>query len=150
MPRHPWIRSFIAEPSRGGWQVFLLGSKIESGFVAKWDNLKSVPTWGHTFTKHGSKVKDSQLIDRARSVGHQIGAWSDDVAAANFLASVATTLGPGAHKLPMPSGLRGRVFTGDGQAHVPDQVLIVVTEIGSVKTAYPQSSRIPTSAQGEP
>lgn len=28
MPRHPWIRDFIAEPSRGGWQIFLLGSKI--------------------------------------------------------------------------------------------------------------------------
>lgn len=38
----------------------------------KWGNPKSKPTYGHTFSEHGQKMKPSQLIDRARNKDHQV------------------------------------------------------------------------------
>ncbi|MGC5340402.1 RHS repeat domain-containing protein, partial [Escherichia coli] len=44
----------------------------------KWGNPKSKPTYGHTFSEHGQKMKPNQLIDRARNKGHQVGQYLDD------------------------------------------------------------------------
>ncbi|WP_319939676.1 hypothetical protein [Xenorhabdus littoralis] len=41
----------------------------------KWVNLKSKPTYGHTFSEHGQKLKQNQLADRARAKGHQVGQY---------------------------------------------------------------------------
>ncbi|HAH0866480.1 TPA: hypothetical protein GFY00_08915 [Escherichia coli] len=79
----------------------------------KWGNPKSKPTYGHTFSEHGQKMKPSQLIDRARNKGHQVGQYLDDNSAADFIASVAKK-GPGVHDVPLPTNIKGRGYLPDG------------------------------------
>ena len=110
----------------------------------KWGNPASRPTYGHSFLDHGKKVTDRQLIDRARSEGHQIGKWLDDQAAADFAANIAKR-GPGAHYVDLPSDVKGRCFLPDGTEIVPDRAIIVVKKDGSLTTFYPYSSKYPTT-----
>jgi hypothetical protein len=107
----------------------------------KWGNPKSGPTYGHTFDDHGKKLKPSQLSDRARAKGHQIGQWTDDKAAADFIAEVAKK-GPGVHEAPLPAGM-GRSFMGDGKELATDMARVVVKPDGAVRTAFPYSSAHP-------
>jgi len=104
----------------------------------KWGNSKSKPTYGHTFSEHGQKMKPGQLIDRARSKGHQVGQYLDDNAAADFIASVAKK-GPGVHDVPLSKNIKGRGYLPDGTEIVPDMARVVVKPDGSVRTSFPFS-----------
>lgn len=114
----------------------------------RWGNPKSKPTYGHTFLDHGQKVKDEQLIDRARTkdlnepatAPHQIGAWNNDKTAADIIAEAVRGRKPGdVFDITIPAK-SGRSFTGDSKALTADKARIVIGENGSVTTAYPFSS----------
>ncbi|MBN1207138.1 MAG: hypothetical protein JXB05_19790 [Myxococcaceae bacterium] len=107
----------------------------------KWGNPHSRPTYGHTFLDHTSKLSPTQLADRARSLGHQVGQWADDEAAATFIADVAKR-GPGVHDVPLPKGL-GRSFLADGTELTTDMARVVVKSNGAVRTAFPYNSAHP-------
>ena len=105
----------------------------------KWGNPKSRPTYGHTFLDHTSALTKEQLADRARDLGHQVGQWTDDTAAARFLAEQVAKKGPGTHDVTIPQGL-GRSFLGDGTALTTDMARIVVKPDGTIRTAFPFNS----------
>ena len=117
-----------------------LGLSRECNF--KWGNPKSKPTYGHTFSEHGQKMKPTQLIDRARNKGHQVGQYLDDSAAAEFIGSVAQK-GPGVHDVPLPNNIKGRGYLPDGTEIVPDMARVVVKNDGSVRTSFPFISSQP-------
>ena len=54
-------------------------SKKDRAKDIKWDNPKLVVAYGHSVSKHGSKRKKQQFIDRARSTGKDQGQWIDDM-----------------------------------------------------------------------
>jgi hypothetical protein len=108
----------------------------------KWGNSKSRPTYGHTFDEHGAKKTPAQLTDRARAQGVQNGQWTNDQAAADFVADVAKR-GPGVHEVPLPQGVGGRSFLPNGAEVVSDSARIVVNPNGGVKTSFPYSSQHP-------
>ncbi|ORF22631.1 hypothetical protein BGI03_00115 [Snodgrassella alvi] len=108
----------------------------------KWGNPKSKPTYGHTFSDHGQKVKSNQLKDRARSKGHQIGQYDDDKLAAEFIANVAKK-GSGVHDVPLPQNIKGRGYLPDGTEIFPDMARVVVKPDGSVRTSFPFNSSYP-------
>ena len=126
------------------------GSKIKSkiksseqqagGVGRKWGNPKSRPTYGHTFIDHTQKAKPKSLADRARSLGHQVGQWMDDAAAAEFIAKVAKERGPGKWDVPLPSNLKGRSFLGNLTELPADMARIIVKPNGAVRTAFPYNS----------
>jgi RHS repeat-associated protein len=109
----------------------------------KWGNPASAPTYGHTFKDHTSKLKEFQLQDRARNLKHQVGHWSDDKTAAKFIADVALR-GPGVHEVPIPESM-GNSYLPTGDKIAVDTGIIVVKRDGSVRTAYPASSKHPRS-----
>jgi hypothetical protein len=111
----------------------------------KWGNPRSKPTYGHTFLDHGSKVKDFQLIDRARSLEHQVGNWSNDKVAADFLEEIAKR-GAGTYDVPLPNSVQGKTFLPTGVELKPDMARVVVKPDGTIRTAFPYSSNYPTSA----
>jgi hypothetical protein len=116
-------------------------TSAEKTTPTKWGNPKSTPVYGHTFLEHGSKLTREQLVDRARNLGHQIGQWIDDDAAARFIAEVARR-GPGIHDAPLPGGL-GRTFLANGTELATDMARVVVKPNGTVRTAFPFSSAHP-------
>jgi hypothetical protein len=107
----------------------------------KWGNPLSKPTYGHTFLDHTQKLSHTQLADRARSLGHQVGQWTDDKAAATFIADVAKR-GPGVHDVPLPKGL-GRSLLANGTELMTDMARIIVKPNGAVRTAFPYNSAHP-------
>jgi hypothetical protein len=107
----------------------------------KWGNPLSRPTYGHTFLDHTSTLSSTRLADRARSLGHQVGQWTEDRAAATFIADVAKR-GPGVHDVPLPAGL-GRSILADGTELAADMARIVVKANGTVRTAFPYNSVYP-------
>lgn len=113
------------------------GVKITKG--QNWGNWKSTPTFGHAFSDHGAKVRAQSLIDRAHRKGHQIGQFTDNQAAADFIAGAVKGKEPGAYDIPI-GDLGGRGFLPDGTEVVPDMVRVVVKPNGSVRTAFPYSS----------
>ena len=48
------------------------------GPTLKWDAHDSIDTFGHTITRHGQRESRDALIRRAKTDGHQIGAWTND------------------------------------------------------------------------
>ena len=80
-----------------------------------------------------------QLIDRARSLGHQVGQWLDDQNAADFLAEIAQR-GEGVYDVHLPSNVRGRSFLPNGTEVFADMARVVVKADGSIRTAFPFSS----------
>jgi len=126
-----------SEGSEGGGAPF---SFVGPGEF-KWDNPLSRPTYGHTFLDHTSKLSPTQLADRARSLGHQVGQWTDDKAAATFIADIAKR-GPGVHDVPLPKGL-GRSFLAGGTELTTDMARVVVKSNGAVRTAFPYNSAHP-------
>jgi hypothetical protein len=109
----------------------------------RWENPLSTPTYGHSFLRHGARQTRTQLTDRARSLGHQVGQWTDDRAAAEFIARVARE-GPGVHDVSLPPSL-GRGFLPNGTEIAPDMARIIVKQDGAVRTAFPFSSHFPTT-----
>ena len=105
----------------------------------KWGNPKSTPTYGHTFSEHGEKKTAEQLTDRARSLGNQVGQWSNNQDAADFLADIAKN-GEGVYDVDLPSNVEGRSYLPDGTEVTADKAKVVVKSDGSIRTAYPYSS----------
>jgi hypothetical protein len=124
-----------------------LGARMDAWTTAtgaggfKWGNPRSRPTYGHTFLDHTGKLKSTQLVDRARALGHQVGQWTDDELAARLIADVAKR-GPGTHEVGIAAGI-GRAFMPDGTELVTDMARVVVKPDGSVRTAFPFSSLHP-------
>ena len=118
-----------------------------SGTKLKWGNPKSKNTYGHTFIKHGKKVKTTQLIDRANGFNnpHQVGQWLDDQQAADFLSEVVGGGGKeGVFDVLLPSDIKARSIMPDGTELIPDRAKIVMYPNGSIETAYPYNSNYPT------
>lgn len=120
----------------------------EEGSTLKWGNPKSVPTYGHTFLRHGQKVKQDSMQERARAADTkkgvtnqcQIGAWNDDQGAADFLATAVKGHAPGEVFETSAGGGGGRSFLADGTRLTPDKARVVMRADGSIKTAYPFAS----------
>jgi hypothetical protein len=124
-----------------GVDAFLSVVKASMELKRATDRATSKPTYGHTFLDHTHKLSRTQLVDRARSLGHQVGQWTDDKAAATFIADVAKR-GPGVHDVPLPKGL-GRSFLADATELVTDMARVVVKPNGAVRTAFPYNSTHP-------
>jgi RHS repeat-associated protein len=104
----------------------------------KWDNPKSTPTWGHTFSQHGAgNANTRDLTGRAGGTGQSQGQWTNNQEAANFLAGQRPGLQPGENVVPIPPGL-GQVVRPDGSV-VPatHAVLVPNDETGGYRTGYP-------------
>ena len=110
----------------------------------RWGNSKSKPTYGHTFLDHGESLRPTQLADRARSDGHQIGQFLDDQKAADFIGDIAQTRGSGSHDVTLPEVLPTRVVLPDGTEVPADMVRVVVKTDGSIRTSFPFSSTHPS------
>ncbi|MCP4200816.1 MAG: hypothetical protein GY769_02630 [bacterium] len=154
------VKAFLDDTCEAGGQQFVCGmppggkiGKVEKAVKAaraarrarrlakvraalRWGDPTSKVTYGHTFLEHSSKLSPRRLIDRARDLGTQVGKWADDKKAADFIAGVAKR-GPGVHDVPLPKGIAGSSFLGDGTRLVPDMARVVVKPSGAVKTAFP-------------
>lgn len=101
----------------------------------KWHNPKSVVAYGHSVSRHGSKRKKEQLLDRARNTGNDQGQWIDDmfIVEAQKLAPSK----PGAHVVEMDKPI-GRVFCPDGSIveNVKKARVIRKSDL-TVRTSYP-------------
>lgn len=139
--------AMVLTATKGLWNdpnvQFSTGNNTQSPNL-KWGNSQSKPTYGHTFTEHGQKQTPTQLKDRARSLDHQVGQWTDDQKAADFLTSVAQR-GQGVHDVPLPENVPGRSFLPDGTEVSADMARVIVKPDGSIRTAYPYSSLYSTS-----
>ncbi|MGI9599503.1 MAG: hypothetical protein ACR2QK_25285, partial [Acidimicrobiales bacterium] len=97
-------------------------------------------TFGHTFTRHGRRLKLTQLQDRARVKNTQIGQFLDDDAAAAFLAEHYDPAATAPYLVPIPAGLAARVVYPDGTVNTnPTHVRIVPhgdPDI-AIESAYP-------------
>jgi hypothetical protein len=85
---------------------------------------------------------------RRAALGHQVGKFVDDPVAAAAISKYIreNKLEPGAHEIPIPDGVAGVGFLKD-RTHLtnPDKVLIYIKKNGRSKTAYPFSSKHPSS-----
>ncbi len=72
----------------------------------------------------------------ARSLKHQVGNWSDDKAAADFLEEIAKK-GSRTYDISLPNNIQGNPFLPTGIELKPD---------GIIRTAFPYNSNYPTSA----
>lgn len=70
-------------------------------------------------------------------VAQQIGKWTDDKKAADFIAGVVAKKGSGVHDEILPDGISGKSFLPDGTEIIPNMATIVVKPNGSVRTAFP-------------
>lgn len=119
------------------------GQWLVHNVICKWGNPKSTPTYGHTFLQHGEGVRLSELIDRARGLGHQNGQFLDDYEAARILGDLAQARGPGVYEIPIPEGLETRVVLPDGTEVEADFLRLVIKNDSSIRTSFPFSSNYP-------
>ena len=110
-------------------------SKKDRAKDIKWDNPKSIVAYGHSVSKHGSKRKKQQFIDRARSTGKDQGQWIDDMFIVE--AQKLAPFKPGSHIVEMGKPI-GRVFCPDGSVVENVEKAIVVRKANlTVRTSYP-------------
>ena len=109
----------------------VLGHNMNNGCP----NPKSIKIFGHTFNKHGQKIKINQLKDRARN-NQQIGQFLDDKIAAPYVFSLAQK-GPGVHEMLLPIQVEARVALPNGNIIDANLLRVIVKSDGSIKTAYP-------------
>ncbi len=74
-------------------------------------------------------------------MGHQIGQWIDDQAAAEFIAEVVLEKGPGLHHVDLPASIAARSILADGTELLVDKTFVRVRGNGSVVTAWPYNSQ---------
>lgn len=87
-------------------------------------------------------MKPTQLIDRAKSSGFQIGKWTNDQEAVDFVTDIAKK-GPGTYEVKLPNNVKGQAFLPNGTEIPTDMAVIVVRPNGGVTTAYPYNSAYP-------
>lgn len=99
-------------------------------------NVKSRPTFGHTFSEHGAGTKNtSSLTDRARSTGNPQGQWLDNDKALDFLKSQHDPNGK-VREVEIPKGM-GQVIMPDGEIVEATHARLVPKPDGTYKTAFP-------------
>lgn len=98
--------------------------------------------YGHTFSERGQRQMPTQLIDRARNLGNQVGQWLDGQKAADFLAGFGKK-GAGAYDVQLPLNVGGCSFLPNGTEIIADMVRVIVKPNGSIRTAFPFSSLYP-------
>ncbi|OAB35930.1 hypothetical protein PGLA_21105 [Paenibacillus glacialis] len=112
----------------------------------KWDVPKSLPTYGHAYSKHGSHIPDAKLKARAINDKVQIGRWDNQKDAAKLISEVAKQ-GPGVYDIELPSNVGGTSFLKTGEKVPADRAIIVVREDNSITSAYPYNSSHPTKPE---
>lgn len=112
----------------------------------KWDVPKSLPTYGHAYSKHGSHITDAKLKARAINDKVQIGRWDNQKDAAKLISEVAKQ-GPGVYDIELPSNVGGTSFLKTGEKVPADRAIIVVREDNSITSAYPYNSTHPTKPE---
>ena len=112
-----------------------------------WNNPECETTYGTTFTNHGSHHEVIAMMIKSQKKGRQLGQWTDDKKAAEFIEKIVKERGVGVHDVLLPrtalEGFPSVVYLSAGMKHYADKARIIVNEDGSVKTAYP-FSRIET------
>nr|WP_257454672.1 hypothetical protein [Archangium lipolyticum] len=112
------------------------GGDPANGGELQWDNWKSQRTFGHTFSRHGHGLKNTNnLRGRAAGTGTPQGQWIDNEAAARYLKDVRSGL-EGPAVIPIPEGM-GQVIMPDGSILPVRHALVVPTVRGGIETAYP-------------
>jgi len=115
----------------------------EQAKILDWSNATNESTYGDTFIEHGSHHQDQHLISRARANKQQYGQWTNDQLAADFIAEIAQKRGVGTHDVTLPNDLPRRLFLANGVQAKADMARIIVNLDGSVRTAFPFSSKHP-------
>ncbi|MFB8401006.1 putative T7SS-secreted protein [Streptomyces sp. NPDC055912] len=130
----PTPRSYVSNPHSWSDPLGLKPCKKKTEDI-NW-NEKSRPTFGHTFSEHGSGTKNTQsLTDRARTTGNDQGQWLDNTKAVEFLKAHHDPDGD-VREVPIPPGL-GQVIKPDGQIVEPTHVRMVPKADGTYRTAFP-------------
>src|SRR5688572_8201957 len=99
-------------------------------------NANSVPSFGHTFTRHGAGNRNaSDLAGRAAGTGTPQGQWLDNDQAAAFLRD---SYSPGQQKrvVDLPEGM-GQMVNPDGTTSPATRALLLPRPSGTYKDAYP-------------
>jgi len=111
--------------------------------IFDWSNPKSETTYGNTFIDHGEHFEISKLMIKAKNSGHQLGQWTNDQLAADFIAEIAQKRDVGTHNVTLPNDLPRRLFLATGIQDQADMARVIVNPDGSVQTAYPFNSHHP-------
>jgi len=112
------------------------GGESTSGGELNWDNWKSQRTFGHTFSRHGQGVKNTNnLRGRAGGTRTPQGQWTDNESAARFLKNIRPTLEKPTI-VSIPEGM-GQIIMPDGSILPTRHALVVPTPSGGIQTAYP-------------
>ncbi|MGK4009229.1 RHS repeat-associated core domain-containing protein [Sorangium sp. So ce1036] len=112
------------------------GGSSAAGGQLKWGNPKSVPTYGHSFERHGAGAKNTaRLTGRAAGTKEPQGQWLDNDAAATFLAEQRSSIAE-VKAVEIPKGL-GQVVRSDGAIVPATKAVLVPAPNGGYKTAYP-------------
>ncbi|MCG7376203.1 hypothetical protein MH215_04310 [Paenibacillus sp. ACRSA] len=108
---------------------------------------KSLPTYGHAYSKHGSHISDAKLKARAINDKVQIGRWDNQKDAAKLISEVGKK-GQGVYDIELPSDVGGTSFLKTGEVIPADRAIIVVREDNSITSTYTYNSGHPTKPKG--
>ena len=100
---------------------------------------RAATSLGHALDRHGShctefllnRLKNSSKLQRA-------GQFLDNAAAEQWLTSLAKTLGPGEHLVPLPAHVPGRIMHKSTGQWEPATHAMVVIHGNGIRTAYPE------------
>ncbi|MDT0544607.1 RHS repeat-associated core domain-containing protein, partial [Streptomyces lonegramiae] len=99
-------------------------------------NIKSRPTFGHSFSEHGAEPEITRsLTDRARSTGTPQGQWLNNEKAFEFLKDHYDPNG-GVREVEIPKGM-GQVIMPDGKIVEATHARLVPKPDGTYKTTFP-------------
>ncbi|AUX27735.1 uncharacterized protein SOCEGT47_083330 [Sorangium cellulosum] len=108
------------------------GGSSAAGGQLKWGNPKSVPTYGHSFERHGAGAKNTaRLTGRAAGTKEPQGQWLDNDAAAAFLAEQRSSIAE-VKVVEIPKGL-GQVVRSDGAIVPATKAVLVPAPNGGYK-----------------
>jgi len=131
-------RDSFVEPGdmQGADFFFAAGAIKQVGPTAINWAWKSIPTFGHTFLRHGAGARLLRgLMDRARSTGLPQGQWLDNPAAAKFLQNIAGEL-QGPASMRIPQGL-GQVILPTGEIVEAAGATMIPNGAGGFTSAFP-------------
>ena len=125
------IAARAAAPATGS-----VGAMSASEVMLNW-STKSVPTWGHTFLRHGQGGSVTRsLIGRAAGTGQAQGQWLNNQAVSYFLrAERAYIQGP--TSMALPADVAGQVILPNGTIVPATHAFLSPGPGGSFITAFP-------------
>jgi len=109
----------------------------------KWDAHDSIPTFGHTITRHGQGMSRDALVRRAADEGRQVGAWTNNREATRLVADSVRGRNPGDVFEIVIEPRMGRAYLPNGTQVPVDRARIVIGADGSITSSYPFSSLHP-------